>query len=147
MLVRLTGGWARRCCMESLMGCSFIIEGKSGEGKKTTFFLILEWTSSFRLQLLLHIRPGSSRVPTWSNWDCHGAMKLSKKVVTQTKVWPVSAGFSITPPFLVFLFLAWAERRALGIISFLSPLRGWGLTPPLFRRFQACLPLPCMVLF
>lgn len=81
MLVRLTSGRARRCHTENLVGCSFIIEGKSGEGKKTTLFLILEWTSSFHLQVLLPIRPGSFLVPTWSNRDCHGAVKMSQKVV------------------------------------------------------------------
>jgi len=55
--------------------------------EKAIIFLMLEWLSSFQHQLLLHVRQGSFLVPRRSNWDSHGAMEMSKKAVTYTKIW------------------------------------------------------------
>ena len=63
----------------------FYNQRKSGEGEKITFFLILEQMSSFHHQFLLHVGKGSFLVPTWSNWDCHSTMEMSKKAVTYAK--------------------------------------------------------------
>ena len=51
MPVRLISRQAREHHPENSVGYSFIIKGKSGEGKKTTFFLIL---------------PSSAPPPAWA---------------------------------------------------------------------------------
>ena len=58
---------------------------KSRKGE-TTIFLLLEQTLHFHDPFLLHVGRGSFLGPTRSNWNCHGAMEMSKKEVTYTKI-------------------------------------------------------------
>ena len=68
---------------QELSGLQFYNQRKSAEGKKTTFFLILEYMSCSHHQLLLQDEQGGFLVPTWSSQDCHGTMKKLFQVSAQ----------------------------------------------------------------
>ena len=80
--MRDTSGQARGYHPENLVGYSFIIKGKVGRGKRPPSSLFFESSiinSSYTLG-------GGVFDPIWPNRDCHGAMEISKKVVTYTKI-------------------------------------------------------------
>ena len=70
----LQAGGQEGAVLWELSGLRFYNQRKSGEREKTTVFLILEWTSSFHRQLLLHVG--------W--FPCPYIVKPSKKIVTYT---------------------------------------------------------------